>query len=816
MLIVTLAGIAAALARFAIAEHVTLPFHLPVWVAFIGLFLAGSSLLTLEVQSNAFSISLTEIPIVLCLLSMQRIPMLVAGTTGAMLALLFSRRRVPLKLAFNTVMILFEMAIASAIVDGVVRTPELTNWVTWLGLVLALTTASAVSGFAVNVVIVLAGDAASPGQVVRHVFLTVANSAVATTLTLLAVLSLERTLLAAAPLAFLAVVSILPLRRHERLQRRYDGLLLLHEFTAGLTGSTDLTSTLHNVLAETVRVLRAGDASIVLPRDGEPFRVSVAETGGRLPEVGDAVWRRLFDDGQPVRLPRGSDEHDAYLERHGLKDLMGVPLVHADDVIGALIVQDRLGEVSTFDADDLSIFATMGNQTTVTLENLRLIDRLRDESAEREHQALHDELTGLPNRAHLYANLAERLAIGPAAVVMLDLNRFKEINDTLGHHVGDEVLVRTAKRLRDAIPASAMVARLGGDEFAIVLGGVSRASDAIVKLAGVERAFAEPVVLEAMSLRVDASIGIAVAPEHGNDRATLLRHADVAMYAAKQRRGTTIRAYDPSQERSSKRSLEIVGALREAVEAETIDVAFQPKARMVSGAIIGAEALARWNDPVLGNVPPDEFIPLAEQAGLIDALTTVILRRALAACAGWRRRGHLLSVAVNFDSQTLLQAGFALRVFDALAAAGLPPSALTIEITERELVRELDAASTVIDTLRATGVALSIDDFGTGYSSLSYLSHLPVDEVKIDRAFVIDVATSPVHEAIIRAISDIADKLGATTVVEGIEDADSWRLIAGLGCTYAQGYYLARPMPDMAFVEWLDDRARLAVSAVAG
>jgi diguanylate cyclase (GGDEF)-like protein len=801
----TLVG--ALLAAFVVDRSAVLPLHLPWWSAFVGLFLAGMAPLMLEVQSNTFSLSLTEVPIVVALLGMQRVPMVLAGTAGWFLALVLSRRRAPLKLALNIPLMFFEMCVTAAFFDVTVDRPSLTAWTTWLALVGGLTCAIVLSTTAVNVVISLAGDRISLRQAVRHSLLGVANAAMATSLTVLAAVALRETVAAFVPIVLLAAVSILPLRRQAKLQRRYDGLLLLHEFTAGLTSSTDLSTTLGSVLVETSKVLRSADASILLPREGDAFHLGLKSDSPVIPGVDDAVWRAVVGHGESVRLERGSHAFDGYLADHGLKDLMAVPLVHGDQVIGALVVRDRLGEVSTFDADDLSIFSTMANQTTVTLENLRLIDRLRDESAEREHQALHDELTGLPNRAHLYATLDQRLREGNVAVAVLDLNRFKEVNDTLGHHVGDEVLVQTGQRLRKALPSSALVARLGGDEFAIVLFGVTRAADATAKLVALERVFTEPIVLDAMSLRVDASIGVAVSPEHGTDRGMLLRRADVAMYAAKQIRGTTVRAYDRSQERSSKRSLEIVGELRRAIETGGLDVAFQPKGRLLDGAIVGAEALVRWEHASLGPIAPDEFVPLAEQAGLIDALTDVVLRRSLDACAEWRTNGHQMSVAVNVDALTLLTPGFVDGVIEALRARSLPPSALTIEITERELVRELETSASAIGRLRSVGVAFSIDDFGTGYSSLSYLTRLPVDEVKIDKSFVEEAVRSPQHEAIIRAVADIARSLHLTTVVEGIEDERTWALVASLGCTLGQGYHLARPMLAGPMLAWLNDRA---------
>ncbi len=804
-----LCSVAALLIGFVVERSPQLPLQLPVVLAFFGLLVTGMTPLLLEVESNTFSVSLTDIPIVIALLSMQRVPFIVAGAAGTVVAMLFSRRP-PLKLFFNASSILIEMAVAAAIFDYTVTDAGFASWNTWAGLVLGMTAANLVSGLAINVVIYLAGDPLTVRQAMRHSTIGLVNSGAATVLTLMAAMTMDVTLLAVFPLMLLAAVSIIPLRRYARLSRRYDGLLLLHEFTAGLSGSTDLDSTLQKVLSETSKVLRANAATIVLANDGNPLCLAHNDKESLITS-GDAVWQRVIEAGHPTCLSRESTECGNFLMKRGLKDLMAVPLLHGDQVIGAIVVANRLGETSTFDADDLSIFGTMANQTTVTLENMRLIGELRDESAERKHQALHDELTGLPNRAHLYVTLDQRLSVGPAAVAVLDLNRFKEVNDTLGHHVGDEVLIQTARRLRQALPSSALVARLGGDEFAIVLFGVSRIPDAISKLSALELAFTAPIELDAMSLRIDASIGVAISPDHGTDRATLLQRADVAMYAAKAVHGTAVRAYEPSQERSSTRSLEMVGELRRAIENEEIRLAFQPKADLATGRISGAEALARWEHPKFGQVPPTEFIPLAERAGLIDGLTNVVLRGSLQACAAWRQAGHDLNVAVNVDAQTLLSPGFSDGVLAALRRWELPAGYLTIEITERELVKELDAATSVIDRLRSSGVQLSIDDFGTGYSSLAYLSKLPVDEIKIDRAFVTDLAKSPVHEAIIRAIVDITDKLGATSVIEGIEDERSWDLVTAIGVTKGQGYFLARPMDGASFADWLNLRVAAKV-----
>ncbi len=790
-------------------HRVVLPLHLSFGWLLAAFFVAASAPLFLEVESNTFSLSLSEIPMVIGLLCLPRGPLIGAALGGWLISQVFNRRRSLIRFVFNAPLTLFEVVVAIAVFDGITTAVRVNDWRTWLAILAALGTAIVFSTSAVNLVIVLSGDAMTVRQAARHVFLGVVNALMATALSVLSVMVLHETTAAFLPILVLAGIVILPMRRQAKLQRRYDSLLLLHEFTAGLTTSSDLSATLQSVLEETARVLRAADATIVLPRHDDHVRHTLGADSGAVPEPGDAVWTEVIECGRAVCLERGSTALAGYLQAHGTKDMMAVPLLHGDDVIGALVVSGRLSDVSTFDDDDLSIFATMANQTTVTLENLRLIDKLRSESADREHQALHDVLTGLPNRLYLYRTLDQALARKGSsfAVAMLDLNRFKEVNDTLGHHAGDQVLIETAMRLRKGLPSSAFLARLGGDEFAIVLPAVVSVKETMAKLQAMEVVFTTPFQLDAMSVRIGASVGFAFAPDHGTDRETLLRRADIAMYAAKMVRGSAIRSYDRSQEQSSSRALELVGELRAAIETDALTVVFQPQADLATGQILSAEALARWNHPRFGEISPNEFIPLAEQAGLIDAITNAVLTSSLNACSQWRRNGLELGVAVNLDAQTLLAPGFASRVLSAVRRAGVPPEVLTLEITERELVHELDEATAVIDDLRSQAIRFSIDDFGTGYSSLSYLKRLPVDELKIDRSFVVNVANSPQDAAIVKAIADLAVGLGLRTVVEGIEDARTWEAVTMLGCHAGQGYFLTPGLECTEFLRWAIERS---------
>lgn len=608
----------------------------------------------------------------------------------------------------------------------------------------------------------------------------------------------------------LLIAGGLPLSRLLSVQGRYERLLRLDRLSSMVSGSQDLVSTLERLLAQCALLVHAESAEIVVLRSGRPVaRQRVGTRGAGAPTVGDEVWQRTVVQRDAVLLRRGSDDLGGYLRRHGVRDLICVPLIQGTEVLGVLMVRHRARRIGTFGNEDVAVLRTMANQMTVVLENLRLIDRLRSESAEREHQALHDDLTGLPNRSHLYRAIQQLLndpAQRPIAVMLIDLDRFKEVNDTLGHHAGDEVLVEAARRLEESAPEGAVVARLGGDEFALVLPDTGDRE--VVEQVGrrIMGSFADPFELQTMNVRIDLSIGFALFPEQGRDRSTLLKRADVAMYAAKSTRGSALRCYEPVQERTSERSLALVGDLRAALESGALEVVFQPKASLVTGRVSGVEALARWEHPTLGAIPPDEFIPLAEQAGLIGALTDIVLERSLAAHDVWRRSGVEMTVSVNVDPGTLADPLFVRRVTGLLERHDVHPSVLTLEMTERDVVQELELVRSVADGLRSIGVRLSIDDFGTGYSSLSYLVRLPVDEIKLDRSFVSEVAWSPRHAIVVQAVADLASRLGLHTVVEGIEDLATWDALRAFGCEEGQGWFLSRPVSAQALLDWLRTR----------
>ena len=414
-----------------------------------------------------------------------------------------------------------------------------------------------------------------------------------------------------------------------------------------------------------------------------------------------------------------------------------------------------------------------------------------------EHQALHDSLTGLPNRVLFHDRIETALANarrtgGRAAVLLLDLDGFKEINDALGHASGDELLRELAIRLRGTLRDTDTIARLGGDEFGVVMpaGG----ADDVLETAGrIHDAVDEPFEIGGLSLAVKTSVGGVLYPDDASDADTLVRFADVAMYAAKRNR-TRIELYNPAAGVPSRESLSLGSEFRRALETGDIVAHYQPKVEVASGRIVGAEALVRWDHPERGIVLPSQFLPVVQKAGLMGLLTSLVLQRAAAEAATWANDGLDLGVAVNVDVDALLDPAFPRRVAEVLEETGLSPELLTIELTETTLMADPIRAGYVARELSAVGVRLSIDDFGTGYSSLGSLTALPLAELKIDRSFVGRMTESPTDMAIVRAILDLGSNLDLAVVAEGIESARARELLEELGCTLAQGYEFGSPM----------------------
>jgi diguanylate cyclase (GGDEF)-like protein len=428
-------------------------------------------------------------------------------------------------------------------------------------------------------------------------------------------------------------------------------------------------------------------------------------------------------------------------------------------------------------------------------------------SVQREHQAHHDELTGLCNRKLLIKSTGEALAQAAvtgsrAGFLLLDLDRFKEVNDTLGHPVGDRLLRIVANRLTHSVRPGDIVARLGGDEFAVLLPSVREASAAREVAARLRAALAEPIRLDGMSFDIEASCGIALYPDDATGFEVLMQHADVAMYLAKERR-SGVERYVADSDRNSPARLALLGDLRRGLDRGELELHFQPKVLLSSRQTVGMEALVRWQHPVRGLMTPDEFIPLVQQSYLMRDLTFQVVDRALAQTAIWWHEGMPVQLSLNVAARDLLDLGLADAIGRGLERHKLPPAALLLEINERVLTTEPAHAVTAAEALAALGVGLSLDDFGTGYSSLVRLKRLPVSEVKIDSSFVGRLLDSGDDEVIVQSIVDLVRALGIRSVAEGVESVEVANALQVMGCVAAQGWYFSKPLNAASATAWL-------------
>jgi diguanylate cyclase (GGDEF)-like protein len=433
--------------------------------------------------------------------------------------------------------------------------------------------------------------------------------------------------------------------------------------------------------------------------------------------------------------------------------------------------------------------------------------RLREQARRNEHQAMHDALTDLPNRLLLQQRVERALAAGHGdgrlvALVLLDMDRFREVNDTLGHRHGDALIMEMADRLRQHVGPDGTVARLGGDEFAVLLTDLGDATAAVAAAESIRLALHAPVTVGGVTLAVEASAGVSTSPGDATDASSLLQHADVAMYVAKRgHRGVAL--YDPADDEHSPDRLQLLADLARAIDADELVLHYQPKCDL-AGAVRGVEALVRWQHPTRGLLPPAEFVPAAERTGLIHPLTEVVLAAAARQARAWFDAGTPIPVAVNVSTRSLLDPGFAERVLAHLAAHRTPPELLGLEITETTIMEDPDRALAVLSRLADARIRLSIDDFGTGYSSLAYLKALPVHELKIDRSFVAAMTSSERDHVLVASTVALGHRLGLDVVAEGVEDEATRDALAGLGCELAQGYLFSRPAPAEALVAGRD------------
>ncbi|SCX46759.1 diguanylate cyclase (GGDEF) domain-containing protein [Klenkia marina] len=793
----------------------------PVWwivgVVFVGGVVAESVPLHLEFGRQTWAFSFMDLVLVVGLIEVGAFWTVVART-AALLVALVHQRYAPPKLVFNLATGVTEVAVA-ALVLGLFPPVDLQEPLSWLALLVALIGA----GLAGNVLVALAISmtAGVPGASFWKASLGTGAALpfLGVGIGIVVLLLLRETTWALVVVLPLVAAVLLLFRQTARVNRERSSLQQVYDFARRVEEVASDDTGLRRIATAVRELLNADRVALWLPPylDAEP-RLVVARADGSEewydgpsdPE--DPVRRRAVatDDAGPVLLTAGraTAEESVALQRRGAQEVLGAPVVTAAGEFGYLEVCDRRSDVVSFQAGDRAALDSMLTHVNAAIRQQQLLTRIR-------YDADHDGLTGLPNRQRLATEIDDLLGGDPdvrVGLVLASLDNHTDVTDTLGHAASDELLMVTAGLLREQAPPGALVARMDGGQFAVLLPGLS--------LPATERAArrlrdaaATRARVAGLDLDVLLTLGVAAAPVHGQDSGTLMQRADVALLAGHASGG--VASYHPVLDQQSLRRLQLGTELESAMAEKQITVVFQPIVDTRTSDIVSVETLVRWAHPRYGNVPPDDFIGLAEQIGRIGALTDYVLDLALERCRKWLDQDIGLSVAVNLSARCLAESDLVDRVRGALRKHGVPGSLLTLELTEGIVVDDSVRNSTVLADLHSLGLRLSMDDFGTGYSSLSQLRQLPIDELKIDKSFVLGMSTSQSESFIARSIVELAHNLGLRVVAEGVEDEVTRDLLTEMGCDKLQGFLVSRPLPDDRLEAWLLARTGVR-SAVAG
>jgi diguanylate cyclase (GGDEF)-like protein len=796
----------------------------------LGFAAAEVAVVYVPVGRSAFTLTLNEIPLVVGLFVLAPEHLVAARVLGALIPLILRTRGKAAKLGFNIAHYSLEVAVLLVVWHLALGDARPLSPAGWAAIGIAVL-ATDLLGMALISLAIAASTGSRPRLDAELVGLgplpALVNASFA--LTLVYVISVDWR--AIWTLGVLVSVLFFAQRAHHSLGRRTASLEQLTTFTGEIGGRLDVESAATTAVTFIARAMNAEVVELSVRADFAG-RERTWEGGydgtscePALPSRAMALSPWLSPGQLLVRRRVKDPALAAGLRSVGMRDAVATLLQGEDGVIGTLVVGDRLGDVETFEPADLRDLQALGNHLAVALENARRADVIGEQAAETVHRSLHDTLTGLPNRRRLEESLRE-LGLGddsgggqqPGGIqqhslVLLNVDRFKEINDTLGHGAGDGLLVMLAARLTKAAPEGAVLARVGGDEFAALLPFTDAVAAAgVVGL--IRRALSVPFELDQLLITIEASFGLTTT-NAGTKPLDVLRQADIAMSSAKERR-TGLETYRSELDAGSRERLTLLTDLRRAITETSLTIYVQPKVSLRTGQVIGVEVLVRWVHPERGMIFPDDFIPVAEHSGLITPLTMSVLRQSLQACEAWRHAGRPLGVAVNLSPRSLLETDFVDEVARAIAAVEVPASAVTFEITESSLMADPERAIQALRRLRDLGVRLSIDDLGTGYSSLAYLQRLPVNEIKIDRSFLqrADLAALDDSVAIIGAMVDLGHRLGREVVAEGVEDEASWLTLQSLGCDSAQGFWMSPPMPVDDFLPWLDAWRPSSVAAL--
>ena len=803
-----ISGITTVLAVAATAVVLVLPDPLhgwrstPWWViplVALAFGLAERTVFHFEFRREAMSFSLSEVPTAFALLYLAPGPAIAARIIGSLAVISFQWRSRYYKLLFNAALFAFETSTAYLVVRLVAQHWHNSSTAVLLALVPAGALATLIGSIFVSCAIaVVEGNLRERlmGELRLSGWFLPLSAVVAAAVVAPTVLSLWLICLSAVPLiAFWGLM-----QGYGRLEQRFRDLDDLHGFVGRVGRSLDLDEIIGAAVAEIAVLLRVRRAAVVAFTPGGHR----GDAGERLPGLpaaaDDPRWATVLDGRDATLLTHEQCTIMGLAALSAVGDVLVAPVRDGESVVGMIAVAQREGAEDHFRQDDVVRLRTLADQMAPNLRKALLHHHI-------EYEARHDALTGLINRASFERLVDVEVAMPRTllpneipVVMLMDLDRFKEVNDTLGHHAGDAVLENFARRISGMLREDDLLARLAGDEFALL---ARRDPEGIHELAGqlVDEG-RSPFTIDGLEVVVTMSIGVAPVTGEAHDASTLLRQADIAMYAAKHRH-TGYEMYREEIDRRTPARLSMLGDLRNALEHADVQVFLQPKLDLASGVVIGMEALARWRHPGRGWVAPEDFVPVAEETGLIKQLTDQVLETSISQLQRLRGLGHHLGLAVNLSTHDLLDELLSDRVMRHLDRHDADPALLTLEITESSLLIDAPRARATIERLNQQGVRLSVDDFGTGYSSLSYLRHLPVSELKIDRSFVANVLFDEQDEVIVRSIIDLGHNLGMQVVAEGVETDEVLNRLRGFACDVAQGFGICRPVPFDRFVAWL-------------
>lgn len=776
-------------------------------------FLSEVTVVHLRFRRDAHSFSMSEIPLVVGLFFVAPIELIAAQLVGNFLVLTFVRRQPLIKLAFNLAQFALQTTLAIAAFRAIATLSDPLGPAGWFGAIAATITALTVADLLINTAIRTTGGSLNASDVLEVYGLSAVAATLNTGLAIIGVtLWIQSPTVAAAAFIPPAVLFLgyrgYVTQRHERTR-----LKALYDATRDLHQSPQIESALLAAARHACEMFEAEFAEVlVFPTgpSGTAYRTAVGPSNRReamkpidLNREHD-IWKEVVDSRSGVLVTDGAGitRDDA----PPISDYAAAPLMGDGKTLGVFIVANKLGNVSALTEDDLAILTTLAGQVSVSLEKGSLEDSLAEVTELKEelrYQALHDSLTMLANRTLFAEKVEQALArskdrIRFVGVMFLDLDDFKVVNDSLGHAAGDQMLVAVAGRLQAACRPGDTVARLGGDEFAVLIDDITDTSEAVAVAERIIEKLSTVFAIDGKKVTTRASIGLAFS-EHDEDPNQLLRNADAAMYAAKHNGKGSYQVFETSMHTEVHKRLELRHDLKEAIANGELTLSYQPIVDLHTGRITAVESLIRWNHPERGEIPPSQFIPFAEETGLIGPIGRWVLREACHQAHEWEgvipQGGPPVRVAVNLSPAQLSDEGLVDQVRSTLLEEGVSADRLIFEITETVMMQ---TSIRKLKELKELGVMLAIDDFGTGYSSLSYLDRLPVDIVKVDKSFTARLGFANEVPQLVKTVVQLGEALGLETIVEGIESIDQLEQIKDLGCLHGQGYLFVQPLSAKA------------------